>query len=482
MAKLIVKLKQHTPLIHFQSENIVFNLDKEIMEYILKEEFRNQEVEYKKFSKINKKTKRITKKLDFSLSYKKKIPEDISGELKNKEINFLDFKIFSKHEELIEIIQNRITKFIKESKVLKDYIPISQKQLQIRGTEIKSKIDKFIKESYLKDEFKELFYDTKEIVEKNFPVNNKTEIGKYKLKVIKKNSYEVYDIKNTSYFGESIAFFYSDREIEIEFFSFDKKVLELIKNVLPYVFVYENFGTRQSKGFGSFTPEEYKFSIEDKYFEYKYEVDEIIRKNYNLYFTKEDNEPLKYVNNFYNILKSGKNFRGYKKSKIVEYIGENYRWEKAILKQKLKEKYPLYYEQLKGDNDRSFHSEIKEYRYVRALLGLAEHIEFGLKENNKKIAFKISNDSIERFQSPIKFKIIDNKIYLLPNEIPSYLYDVLFNFILQYKEKKGKEWEVIYEDKDFLKCRTPKQSEFNLYDFLINSINGEFIKVGDKDD
>jgi hypothetical protein len=479
MAKLTVKLKQHTPLIHFQSENIVFNLDKEIMEYILKEEFRNQEVEYKKFSKINKKNKRITKKLDFSLSYKKKISEDISIELKEKEIDFLDFKIFSKHEELIKIIQKRIIKFIKESKVLKDYIPISQKQLQIRGTEIKSKIDKFIKESYLKDEFKELFHDKKEIVEKNFPVNNKTEIGKYKLKVINKNSYEIYDTKNTSYFGESIAFFYLDREIEIEFFSFNKKVLELIKNVLPYVFVYENFGTRQSKGFGSFTPETFNFGEKDE--KYNYNIETILKKKYNVFYKKIGD--LSDIQKDYSLLKSGENFRDYKKSELMKYMfDKEIRWEKAILKQKLKEKYPLYYKQLKGNNDRSLHSEIKEYRYVRALLGLAEHIEFRLKEPNKKIVFKISNDSIERFQSPIQFKIIDNKIYLLPNEIPSCLYDVTFNFILQYKEKKEKGWEVICEDKDFLKCKTPKQDDFSLCDFLINSINGKFIKVGETND
>lgn len=66
-----------------------------------------------------------------------------------------------------------------------------------------------------------------------------------------------------------------DSEIKVQVWSFSKEIIEIIKSSAPYFFAYENFGSRQNKGFGCFSDvsKENKLSNHDlmkKVFKFRY--------------------------------------------------------------------------------------------------------------------------------------------------------------------------------------------------------------------
>lgn len=100
------------------------------------------------------------------------------------------------------------------------------------------------------------------------------------------------------------------------------------------------------------------------------------------------------------------------------------------------------------------------YVYLRALLGLAEHFEFQIKGDYDKAVVSVDGGDIKRFQSPLVFKVIDGNVYLLGNE-PEDIYNKQFCF--SYKVKKDQK-EKSLSIHDVLS--TPSSSDFSLSDFL----------------
>jgi len=245
----------------------------------------------------------------------------------------------------------------------------------------------------------------------------------------------------------------------------EMKIFCLLSDLRKYIgenirefFYVENFGTRQNKGFGSFqveniTPKEIEkeqISIESAL---KNNFDFVYKYNY---FIPEDNylqESFKIIQNDYQLLKAGKNHGRYAKSKLFLYgisLKNPIRWEKRIIKREIyrlsqssndeyqKFPYTLF---VRGNNSNTFgklntdqkwfdkKSEF-DYKYLRAVLGIAEQFEFIIydpsEKNNKSkkkyiVKLKDSSGKIERFKSPLTFKIIDKRIYLLGNELPGNL-------------------------------------------------------------
>ncbi len=101
------------------------------------------------------------------------------------------------------------------------------------------------------------------------------------------------------------------------------------------------------------------------------------------------------------------------------------------------------------------------YVYLRALLGLAENFEFQIKGEYDRVVVSVDGGDIKRFQSPLFFKVIDNDIYLLGNE-PHDIFDKKFNFT--YKVKKEKIERTLPISGDAL--LTPSEQDFSLADFL----------------
>ena len=101
------------------------------------------------------------------------------------------------------------------------------------------------------------------------------------------------------------------------------------------------------------------------------------------------------------------------------------------------------------------------YVYLRALLGLAESFEFQIKGEYDRAVVCVDGGDIKRFQSPLFFKVIDNDIYLLGNE-PHDIFNKKFSFT--YKIKKEKRENTLPISGDGLS--TPSESDFSLANFL----------------
>jgi len=153
-----------------------------------------------------------------------------------------------------------MSKFTKEFK-LKQHTPLihfqsDQSGATLRATELKPKFDRFLK---------------KYVFGKNIPKEYKIAIDKdalnYKVKIyasqIKQEDIHKINPKNGKKIPDPLFFgdmgentnkkkFITAKETVIVFSSFDEKLLNIIKDNFRKFIAYENFGMRQSKGFGSF--------------------------------------------------------------------------------------------------------------------------------------------------------------------------------------------------------------------------------------
>ena len=388
---------------------------------------------------------------------------------------------------------------------LKQHTPIihfqsCQKGATLRATELKPKLYKFVI-SELKTIDKDLFTEYKDVInENNFPLEGNAVPAKYQIRIsaddnngqrIFKFATHINDDEKRElrlkgiqpvfpapYFGDSLAV--QHNKIELSLFGFNSNLTELIEKAMQYVLVYNNFGTRQGKGFGSFLPEG---------MEKEEDFEEILSKKYPKYWVaKVGQNPFAKINRTYQLLKSGINHNTYDKSKLFEYMcgqnirGKNIRWEKRKIKKELEAHYNDLFTILKHKNKTSVHriddcdpkfGPNFEYRYIRAMLGLAEHNEYAVKVNDKgidKIQIRIedSADKIKRYKSPLMFKIFNNNIYLLPNPVNNIMYNrkFTFNIRLKYKDNTTKDIGELF------KIETPDQ--FDLTDFLSKKLSREW--------
>ena len=267
-------------------------------------------------------------------------------------------------------------------------------KLALRPTELKSKFDKFlIFNNYVSED--KIHKDTQ---------NRKYLKYKVKIKNIKISSKE--DIQKNDrfipfYFGnmgddyqsgdKKLVFF---DNIDIEFFSFDTELLEVINNRFEEFIAITNFGTRQNKGYGS-------FYIKDK--QYKNFIN-----GYKFHIAINDyKKAMSQVETFYKFLRSGINLPRpskpfYTKPVIWKYFNEKgIVWEKKAIKRRcLNDK--LNEQKNKHNNSDILVSEGAE-KIVRDLLGLSTSQSWRSYGINV-----IKEGEIKRFKSPIMFKFIKN--------------------------------------------------------------------------
>lgn len=63
-----------------------------------------------------------------------------------------------------------------------------------------------------------------------------------------------------------------------------------------------------------------------------------------------------------------------------------------------------------------------DHRYIRAMLGLADHYDYGVGKNTKKtIAVAAKNEEIARFANPVRFKPCQGGFRILVYEVPTIL-------------------------------------------------------------
>lgn len=364
---------------------------------------------------------------------------------------------------------------------LKQHTPLIHFQYQqagatLRATEVKPKLDRFIREE-LQNCNAALYRQYQQLIEDEIPDRtDDRRMSSYKMRIrgekveeyliasyiSKRKKRELEDegieyISDTPYFANEKQIkdsawndsmlkkgIVSDN-IEMELFSFNTDLLVLLDAALPYFFAYNNFGTRQSKGFGSFSTNVSKKEFERLYTHHT-DPDELVffkderSKKYPILF--------KSINKEYKILKSGE--RGEESQMMLYFEDKGLEWEKDTIKLDLiKPRNPA------REKD---YSQNKRVKYVRALLGLAELYEFP--QAGKKVNIKCSDSEIQRFRSPITFKVFGDTIYLLRQELPERIFDKTFEFAT----KRGS----VY-------INTPKQkSDFDLKEFLENHLDNSW--------
>ena len=311
---------------------------------------------------------------------------------------------------------------------LKQHTPIIHFQSEqsgaiLRATELKPKLDRFLMEQV-----------------KDIPFIKNANGHKsldYKVK-ISTNGQEKKSLPNSFlFFANNVLKEDKDKRkmithtsINVEFFSFNRDVLDAIEKYFEEFMLVSNFGARATKGYGSFSN-----LFEDS--------EKVLKKYYPIVFKFSNPNIDKWeeeVDTLHKKLKSGINFKSYHKSLLFQYMcTKNLRWEKR----KIKEEFP----QLAKGKKPIDCDVRREYRYIRAMLGLA-----GINEYQGKQVVTISHkdEEIDRFTSPITYKIINKNIYLLCDRSYEKIMNETFIFNL-----KGKKFEI----------KTPSKDEFDLYEF-----------------
>ncbi len=312
--------------------------------------------------------------------------------------------------------------------ILKQHTPIIHFQSDqigatLRATELKPKFDKFLLEQFPdlpvkvnSNGHRSLDYKVK--IESNGAVKSLPNSFLYFANnAIKDNKDKQYMLKANS--------------IKMEFFSFDQTILKIISRYIDDFLLITNFGTRNSKGYGSFTN-----NIKD--------IEQRLKKYYPIVFKVENINQNKWedkVDTIHKLLKAGINFKSYHKSLLFQYMcTKNLRWEKRKIKEEFSEL-------AKGKEPIDCNIK-KEYRYIRAMLGLAGINEY---QGKKIVTIEHNNKEIERFRSPITYKIINNTLYLLCDRS----YETIMNKTFKFRFK-GKSFDI----------KTPSKNEFDLNEFL----------------
>lgn len=240
-------------------------------------------------------------------------------------------------------------------------------------------------------------------------------------------------------FKESL--FYKDG-LTLTIRCFIPELLTLIDEHIRGFFMMHNFGTRQRKGFGSFTVDISTKPNEPKGFD-------LVRKYCpNAYYCKLDDNVsadalLNAVWVLSAFLKSGFN-RGegnYVRGFVFRYFQREKNPlanDKAFVKQQVLRN--VYNEATRGEHLHPYGNNVR-YRYVRGLLGTNENSRFcrnprGETREDRTVhnIYIHSAEGVERFPSPLLFKPIGKFVFILPQKMPDEIFGSEF-YILEKNQE-----------------------------------------------
>lgn len=237
-------------------------------------------------------------------------------------------------------------------------------------------------------------------------------------------------------FKESL--FYKDG-LTLTIRCFIPELLTFIDEHIRGFFMMHNFGTRQRKGFGSFTVDINTQPNAPKGFD-------LVRKYCpNAYYCKLDDNVsadalLDAVWVLSAFLRSGFN-RGegnYVRGFVFRYFQREKNPlanDKAFVKQQVL--HNVYNEATRGEHLHPYGNNVR-YRYVRGLLGTNENSRFCRAPNAHTPVYDIythSAEGIERFPSPLLFKPIGKFVFILPQKMPDKIFGSEF-YILKKKQEE----------------------------------------------
>lgn len=242
-------------------------------------------------------------------------------------------------------------------------------------------------------------------------------------------------------FKESL--FYKDG-LTLTIRCFIPELLTLIDEHIRGFFMMHNFGTRQRKGFGSFTVDISTKPNEPKGF------DLVGKYCPNAYYCKLGNDVnadalLDAVWVISAFLRSGFN-RGegnYVRGFVFRYFQREKNPlanDKAFVKQNVLRN--VYNEATRGEHLHPYGNNVR-YRYVRGLLGTNENSRFCLNPRSQirrdRTVHNIyihSAEGVERFPSPLLFKPIGKFVFILPQKMPDEIFGSEFYILEKSQEDK----------------------------------------------
>jgi len=314
---------------------------------------------------------------------------------------------------------------------LKQHTPIihfqsEQRGATLRATELKPKFDRFLLEQveglpYKKNVNGHKSLDYKVKIEQN--ISNSLDINK----------------KESLFFGnmgdgEDKKYKLYTKIFTISFLSFNKVVKDAIEEHFEAFLANTNFGTRQSKGYGGFYLDKKEFN--PKLVPYKV---------YSFSTNDWEND----IKILYSFLRQGINLpnregtRFYSKPAIFSYAkSKGWTWDKKAIKEN------YFKSVLKNQSGEAVEYTSDKNYLLRDLFGLSSDQSW----MSYRTTISKKNADIERYKSPITFKIINNKIYFWSNQTVKDILDK--EFIIQ-SNKAGD-----------LKLSTPKIFDFDdFFDF-----------------
>ena len=238
-------------------------------------------------------------------------------------------------------------------------------------------------------------------------------------------------------FKESL--FYKDG-LTLTIRCFIPELLTFIDEHIRGFFMMHNFGTRQRKGFGSFTVDINTQPNAPKGF------DLVGKYCPNAYYCKLDGNVnadalLDAVWVISAFLRSGFN-RGegnYVRGFVFRYFQREKNPlanDKAFVKQQVL--HNVYNEATRGEHLHPYGNNVR-YRYVRGLLGTNENSRFCRAPNAHTPVYDIythSAEGIERFPSPLLFKPIGKFVFILPQKMPDEIFGSEFYILEKNQEEK----------------------------------------------
>jgi len=379
---------------------------------------------------------------------------------------------------------------------LKQHTPIihfqaDQKGATLRATELKPKLDRFlIKELKLteindkdkkvpKKEYKSWFIgrgkeqlalDYKVRIEPNYntkegiPENNALYFASRKPREMSQQEFDL----TKKWFKTS------DKIFNLTILCLNKELRDKIQNYFASFLVKINFGTRQNKGFGSFylVKNTLGYKLPDDAFHQS-----LSTYLYATYKNEKSIDIMKHIEVIYSLMKTGINFPNHppikdengkaiknargKSIPNLKIRGENSSYYKSYLFLYMLQQTPKIGNEKRFIKENFFRPNLRladngiQKKYVRALLGVGEHVEF---KDERRGVIKYNSDEVKRFKSPITFKIIDNQLFIIAEDIcKSKIYGKSFKF------------KHTFGDNEMIKPITiPTRNEFDLNKFLLS--------------
>ena len=353
---------------------------------------------------------------------------------------------------------------------------VNAKGATLRASEVKPKFDKYL---WTKEPEELATY----------------ELLPYKMKFIAKKK-EVIDVNEEDEDVDIPLYYAKDQKRmvitnpRIVITCFDPILQKLIVKHIKNFFIVTNFGSAQGKGYGSFTIIDHEMNPEQNNQVDQENVEKILMEEsglktlYKIDCNKLVEKLAKFeaikkifriIENFYKIIKGGINHKEYIKGFLFIHMNEKgIKNEKAALKTEIID-HPYASNQNKVKQEPKINSH-KEC-YVRALLGLSSSFAFKDQRRQKggavdvNIKISHSDETIERFPSPLTFKVINKIIYIIPKQINEQIWNQKFIFTYELgkdvKNSNGIDPKVKPEK---LKLDTPASNDFCLEDFLDKAV------------